>query len=97
MQASSGSRLGHKFLDRICFRQRALGNHNESGGRLRKKPVFRAAACRCVALKDIRSTAPSGARLFTQAGLYTAKCRLLEAREASLPRHPWNREGGGCW
>ena len=62
-----------------------LGIITEAWVRLRKKPTFRASAS--VRFKDFFSGADA-VRDITQAGLYPANCRLLEAREA-LPNIPW--------
>ncbi len=56
--------------------------------RLRKKPTFRASAS--VRFRDFHAGADA-VRDITQAGLYPANCRLLEAREA-LPGIPWSNE-----
>ena len=56
-----------------------LGIITEAWVRLRKKPTFRASAS--VRFKDFFSGADA-VRDITQAGLYPANCRLLEAREA---------------
>ena len=68
------------------------GHHHRSVGALRKKPTFRASAS--VRFKDFFAGADA-VRDITQAGLYPANCRLLEAREA-LPGIPWSSEGGGA-
>ena len=56
--------------------------------RLRKKPTFRASAS--VRFPNFYAGADA-VRDITQAGLYPANCRLLEAREA-LPNIPWESE-----
>src|SRR5260370_4609792 len=61
-----------------------LGIITEAWVRLRKKPSFRASAS--VRFKNFFAC-PDAARARTQAGIYPANCRLLEAR-AALPRHP---------
>jgi alkyldihydroxyacetonephosphate synthase len=63
-----------------------LGIISEAWVRLRKKPTFRAATS--VRFKDFYAGADA-VRGITQAGLYPANCRLLEAREA-LPDIPWD-------
>src|SRR5476649_2630841 len=60
----------------------------EAWVRLRHKPTFRASAS--VRFKDF-FTGADAVRVITQAGLYPANCRLLEAREA-LPGIPWDSE-----
>jgi alkyldihydroxyacetonephosphate synthase len=65
-----------------------LGIITEAWMRLRKKPGFRAATS--VRFKDFYAGAEA-VRGITQAGLYPANCRLLEAREA-LPCIPWDNE-----
>src|SRR4029453_7833321 len=60
----------------------------EAWMRLREKPVFRAATS--VRFRDFYAGADA-VRGITQAGLYPANCRLLEAREA-LPNIPWTSE-----
>jgi alkyldihydroxyacetonephosphate synthase len=65
-----------------------LGIITEAWVRLRKKPVFRASAS--VRFKTFFDGADA-VRDITQAGLYPANCRLLEAREA-LPGIPWSSE-----
>ena len=62
-----------------------LGIITEAWVRLRKKPTFRASAS--VRFPDFYAGADA-VRDITQAGLYPANCRLLEAREA-LPDIPW--------
>lgn len=63
-----------------------LGIITEAWVRLRRKPTFRASAS--VRFKDFY-TGADAVRSITQAGLYPANCRLLEAREA-LPGIPWS-------
>ncbi len=65
-----------------------LGIITEAWVRLRRKPTFRASAS--VRFRDFHAGADA-VRDITQAGLYPANCRLLEAREA-LPGIPWNNE-----
>ena len=65
-----------------------LGIITEAWVRLRKKPTFRASAS--VRFRDFHAGADA-VRDITQAGLYPANCRLLEAREA-LPGIPWSNE-----
>ena len=65
-----------------------LGIITEAWVRLRMKPTFRASAS--VRFKDFFAGAEA-VRGITQAGLYPANCRLLEAREA-LPGIPWTNE-----
>jgi alkyldihydroxyacetonephosphate synthase len=65
-----------------------LGIITEAWVRLRKKPSFRASAS--VRFKNFFDGADA-VREITQAGLYPANCRLLEAREA-LPNIPWSSE-----
>ena len=65
-----------------------LGIITEAWVRLRRKPTFRASAS--VRFKDFFAGADA-VRGITQAGLYPANCRLLEAREA-LPGIPWTSE-----
>jgi alkyldihydroxyacetonephosphate synthase len=65
-----------------------LGIITEAWVRLRKKPNFRAATS--VQFKNFHAGADA-VRDITQAGLYPANCRLLEAREA-LPDIPWDNE-----
>ena len=65
-----------------------LGIITEAWVRLRKKPTFRASAS--VRFKTFFDGADA-VREITQAGLYPANCRLLEAREA-LPNIPWSNE-----
>ncbi|HZX85191.1 MAG TPA: FAD-binding oxidoreductase, partial [Reyranella sp.] len=65
-----------------------LGIITEAWVRLRKKPTFRASAS--VRFKSFFDGADA-VREITQAGLYPANCRLLEAREA-LPNIPWSSE-----
>jgi alkyldihydroxyacetonephosphate synthase len=65
-----------------------LGIITEAWVRLRKKPAFRASAS--VRFKTFFDGADA-VRDITQAGLYPANCRLLEAREA-LPGIPWSSE-----
>ena len=65
-----------------------LGIITEAWVRLRKKPTFRASAS--VRFKTFFDGADA-VRDITQAGLYPANCRLLEAREA-LPDIPWSSE-----
>jgi alkyldihydroxyacetonephosphate synthase len=65
-----------------------LGIITEAWVRLRKKPTFRASAS--VRFKSFFDGADA-VREITQAGLYPANCRLLEAREA-LPNIPWSNE-----
>ena len=65
-----------------------LGIITEAWVRLRKKPTFRASSS--VRFKDFY-TGADAVREITQAGLYPANCRLLEAREA-LPGIPWSNE-----
>ena len=65
-----------------------LGIITEAWVRLRKKPTFRASAS--VRFKTFFDGADA-VRDITQAGLYPANCRLLEAREA-LPGIPWSNE-----
>ena len=65
-----------------------LGIVTEAWVRLRKKPTFRASAS--VRFKDFFAGA-NAVREITQAGLYPANCRLLEAREA-LPGIPWSSD-----
>ena len=67
-----------------------LGIITEAWVRLRKKPTFRASAS--VRFRDFYAGADA-VRDITQAGLYPANCRLLEAREA-LPGIPWEQRGG---
>ncbi len=62
-----------------------LGIITEAWMRLRKKPTFRASAS--VRFKTFYQGADA-VRDITQAGLYPANCRLLEAREA-LPNISW--------
>ena len=62
-----------------------LGIITEAWVRLRKKPTFRASTR--VRFKTFYDGADA-VRGITQAGLYPANCRLLEAREA-LPDIPW--------
>jgi len=63
-----------------------LGLITEAWVRLRKKPTFRAAAS--VRFPDFFAGADA-VRAITQAGLYPANCRLLEAREA-VPGTAWS-------
>ncbi len=63
-----------------------LGIITEAWVRLRRKPTFRASAS--VRFKSFYDGADA-VRDITQAGLYPANCRLLEAREA-LPNIPWS-------
>ncbi len=65
-----------------------LGIITEAWVRLRRKPTFRASAS--VRFKSFYDGADA-VRGITQAGLYPANCRLLEAREA-LPGIPWSSE-----
>jgi FAD/FMN-containing dehydrogenases len=65
-----------------------LGIITEAWVRLRQKPTFRASAS--VRFKNFFAGADA-VRAITQAGLYPANCRLLEAREA-LPGIPWSSE-----
>jgi len=65
-----------------------LGIITEAWVRLREKPTFRASAS--VRFKSFFQGADA-VRDITQAGLYPANCRLLEAREA-LPGIPWSSE-----
>src|SRR5215467_8567839 len=65
-----------------------LGIITEAWVRLRKKPTHRASAS--VRFKSFYDGADA-VRDITQAGLYPANCRLLEAREA-LPNIPWSSE-----
>ena len=65
-----------------------LGIITEAWVRLRKKPTFRASAS--VRFPNFYAGADA-VRDITQAGLYPANCRLLEAREA-LPNIPWESE-----
>jgi alkyldihydroxyacetonephosphate synthase len=65
-----------------------LGIITEAWVRLRRKPTFRAATS--VGFKSFFAGADA-VRGITQAGLYPANCRLLEAREA-LPDIPWDNE-----
>jgi alkyldihydroxyacetonephosphate synthase len=65
-----------------------LGIITEAWMRLRNKPTFRAATS--VRFKNFHAGADA-VRGITQAGLYPANCRLLEAREA-LPDIPWESE-----
>jgi alkyldihydroxyacetonephosphate synthase len=65
-----------------------LGIITEAWVRLRKKPTSRASAS--VRFKTFYAGADA-VRDITQAGLYPANCRLLEAREA-LPNIPWENE-----
>src|SRR5262249_9616754 len=65
-----------------------LGIITEAWVRLRKKPTFRTSAS--VRFKTFFDGADA-VRDITQAGLYPANCRLLEAREA-LPGIPWSSE-----
>ena len=65
-----------------------LGIITEAWVRLRKKPTFRASAS--VRFPTFYAGADA-VREITQAGLYPANCRLLEAREA-LPGVPWSSE-----
>src|SRR5262249_58174841 len=63
-----------------------LGIITEAWVRLRRKPTFRASAS--VRFKTFYDGADA-VRAITQAGLYPANCRLLQARDA-LPGIPWN-------
>ena len=63
-------------------------HHHRSLGATALKPTFRASAS--VRFKDFFAGAEA-VRGITQAGLYPANCRLLEAREA-LPGIPWTNE-----
>jgi alkyldihydroxyacetonephosphate synthase len=65
-----------------------LGIITEAWVRLRKKPTFRIATS--VRFKDFYAGAEA-VRGITQAHLFPANCRLLEAREA-LPDIPWSNE-----
>ena len=65
-----------------------LGIITEAWVRLRKKPTFRAATS--VRFPNFYAGADA-VREISQAGLYPANCRLLEAREA-LPGVPWENE-----
>src|SRR6516165_7013757 len=65
-----------------------LGIITEAWVRLRRKPTFRASSS--VRFDNFRAGAEA-VRGITQAGLYPANCRLLEAREA-LPGIPWNSQ-----
>jgi alkyldihydroxyacetonephosphate synthase len=65
-----------------------LGIITEAWVRLRKKPGFRAATS--VRFKTFHA-GTDAVRGITQAGLYPANCRLLEAREA-LPDKSWEGE-----
>src|SRR5260370_18443064 len=70
-----------------------LGIITEAWVRLRKKPAFRASAS--VRFKTFFDGADA-VRDITQAGLYPANCRLLEAREA-LPGIPCTSQAAGLW
>jgi alkyldihydroxyacetonephosphate synthase len=75
--------------DRLILGSEGIfGVITEAWVRLRKKPTFRASAS--VRFKNFYAGADA-VRTITQAGLYPANCRLLEAREA-LPGVPWNSE-----
>ena len=63
-----------------------LGIITEAWVRLRRRPTFRASAS--VNFANFRAGAEA-VRGISQAGLYPANCRLLEAREA-LPDIPWD-------
>jgi alkyldihydroxyacetonephosphate synthase len=65
-----------------------LGIITEAWVRLRKKPMFRAATS--VRFDNFHAGADA-VRGITQAGLYPANCRLLEAREA-LPDAAWDSD-----